>query len=323
MSLGGTLPMEGKSQVRKRMSPVRTPSTASLGLPAARTASQSSAAKGSNPELHESYRQQALAPPLGPDAELLTRQLESQPEGADEEGSEAGGSTYRALDPGSSLGSAPPVAEILSAFGRRVGLLAKLGSGSLDARAALPPLVAMLRFVPSAEGAQADAAAALAHLMADSESNRATVADAGGVDALISLLGHAEATSDMRNGAVHALHMLVRSPDLCARVAATDGAIPALIGLCAETDTERLEGALPAAGTLCTLADKGGESVRASIRGAGGCDALASLILVSGGEWPAASKFAGYALYSLMTEVCTPCWPCWPTVGPLNTNPQH
>ena len=182
--------------------------------------------------------------------------------------------------------------EVLAAFGQVLGK-----RNDNDTRAAIPPLVAMLHLVPGAAGAPADAGNALAQLMAESPINRALLFEIGGADALVKLLD-SEATPKACNGASHALHMLVRSADLCKGVAEA-GAVRVLCRMAAERG-QMLDGAMPAAAALCNLAETS-TNIRAQIRECNGCDALASLILVSG-ESGAATKFAGYALYSLMQE---------------------
>ena len=94
----------------------------------------------------------------------------------------------------------------------------------------------------------------------------------GGADALVKLLD-SEATPKACNGASHALHMLVRSADLCKGVAEA-GAVRVLCRMAAERG-QMLDGAMPAAAALCNLAETS-TNIRAQIRECNGCDALAS-----------------------------------------------
>lgn len=191
----------------------------------------------------------------------------------------------------------PEVSAVLVGFSERLQALGE-ANPAMDASAALPALIALLdvrsltpHIDPAAGDAasdahQAAAASALAQLMARSESNRVACHACGGTDALVAVLKAGTASAPaMCNAASHALHMLVRSPELCAAVADA-GAVAPLCAMAAQRD-EMLEGAIPAAGALCNLAESSAQ-VRAQVRAAGGCDALASLVIVSGGDSTAA-----------------------------------
>ena len=222
----------------------------------------------------------------------------------------------------------PSLPEILSAFGRWLSVLGKYtvgrattstsssmradvplarqaentevdASALMDTRAALPPLVAMLRHIPGVAGAPADSALALAQLMTESQQNRQMVFELQGVDALVAVLKLDESTPHTLDAASHALHMLVATPELCAGAAAA-GAVPALCDLC-DTRGKVLEGCTPAAGCLRKLVESSAE-IRKLVRTARGCEALASLTLVTPESAPGTCRHAGYALLAMTTE---------------------
>jgi len=192
----------------------------------------------------------------------------------------------------------PALSQVLADFAMRVQGLCKLRPDE-DARAAVAPLIAMLRRVPEAEGAQAEAAAALAQCMAESSGNRSVVEENGGVDALVALMNTKSATPPMLISACHAIHMLLRNPENCAIACQASVHLP--VTKMAELARGDLsDGATPAAGTLCHLAESSAHA-RTLLREAGSAEPLASLVLVDGGE-SAAAKFAGFALLSLVQE---------------------
>mmetsp|Transcript_8690 Transcript_8690/g.17672 ORF Transcript_8690/g.17672 Transcript_8690/m.17672 type:complete len:255 (-) Transcript_8690:71-835(-) len=190
----------------------------------------------------------------------------------------------------------PPLASVLAEFASRVQELAKLDP-TLETRVAILPLVAMLRRVPNSEGAQAEAASALAQLMSDSPGNRSIVEENGGTEALVALLNSKTSTVPMLNAACHAIHMLLRSPENCA-TAVQAGVIEPLTKVATLGRGELSDGAIPVSGALCHLAESSAHA-RSLLREAGSADPLAALILVKGGAGSAAAKFSGCELAPL------------------------
>lgn len=198
----------------------------------------------------------------------------------------------------------PTVSQVLADFAMRVQGLCKLQADT-DARAAVTALIAMLKLVPESEGAQAEAAAALAQCMAESGGNRSVVEENGGTEALVALMNSRSATPPMLISACHAIHMLVRNPENCAAACRAGAHVPVTRMAQLARSAELAGGATPAAGTLCHLAESSAHA-RTLLREAGAAEPLASLILVSAETGSAgdsaASKFAGFALLSLVQE---------------------
>ena len=198
----------------------------------------------------------------------------------------------------------PTVSQVLADFAMRVQGLCKLQADT-DARAAVTALIAMLKLVPESEGAQAEAAAALAQCMAESGRNRSVVEETGGTEALVALMNSRSATPPMLISACHAIHMLVRNPENCAAACRAGAHVPVTRMAQLARSAELAGGATPAAGTLCHLAESSAHA-RTLLRDAGAAEPLASLILVSAETGSAgdsaASKFAGFALLSLVQE---------------------
>ena len=192
----------------------------------------------------------------------------------------------------------PGLVELLMDVSLRIQGLARL-QPSLEARLAIPPLIAMLKRVSDTSGAAAEAATALAQCMADSAENRRAVDEFNGAAALIALLNSTTATPEAIVAASHAVHMLLRSPENCASSIAA-GVIEPLTRLASLSRGEFAEAAIPSAGSLCHLAESSAHA-RSLLREAGSLEPLTRLVLIDAGE-SAAAKFAGHALFSFVHE---------------------